>query len=272
MSRNAWMASVAVVIALVGGFYWYAATQKTGITVDQVLAPPDAEVAAEQAAPPDLPTPTAVTYPLSEIQAQADPALPPLKASDTHLLAALFDAFGKTPIESLLIPDQLVRRFVATVNSLDGEPVALRQRPLRHVPGLLSVERAGDRLLLSPHNAERYTPLVNVLQGLDPQRAVDLYVRYYPLLQKAYAELGYPDRYFNDRLIQVIDHLLETRETAGPIELVRPKVLYEFADRELEKRSSGEKILIRMGPENAEIVRRQLRLYRDALIARTLKP
>jgi hypothetical protein len=46
-------------------------------------------------------------------------------------------------------------------------------------------------------------------------------------------------RYFGDRLIEVIDDLLEAPEVQGTIKLVRPKVLYEFAAPELEDLSAG---------------------------------
>jgi hypothetical protein len=62
--------------------------------------------------------------------------------------------------------------------------------------------------------------------------------------------------------VQVIDHLLATPQVAGAIPLTRPKVFYEFADPSLEALSSGQKILIRMGPQNAEIVKAKLRELR----------
>ena len=37
-----------------------------------------------------------------------------------------------------------------------------------------------------------------------------MYKQYYPLFQQAYVDLGYPEGYFNDRLVEVIDHLLAT--------------------------------------------------------------
>jgi len=43
--------------------------------------------------------------------------------------------------------------------------------------------------------------------------------RLYPLLQRVYVELGHPDQYFNDRVVEVIDHLLETPEVAPPIKV-----------------------------------------------------
>jgi len=79
---------------------------------------------------------------------------------------------------------------------------------------------------------------------------VATYRRFYPLFQEAFAQLGYPDGYFNDRVVAVIDHLLETPEPVEPIRLVQPHVLYQFADPDLEALSSGQKLLIRMGPDH----------------------
>jgi hypothetical protein len=95
------------------------------------------------------------------------------------------------------------------------------------------------------------------------QQAATLYRRLYPLLQRAYEELGYPDRYFNDRVIDVIDHLLATPEPTGPLLLEQPKVLYRFADQDLEARSAGQKLLLRMGVAHARVVKEKLRQFRS---------
>jgi DUF3014 family protein len=87
----------------------------------------------------------------------------------------------------------------------------------------------------------------------------------YPLFQQAYQELGYPKKYFNDRLVQVIDHMLATPSIKEPVALVRPKVLYEFEDPELEDLSAGQKIMIRIGPENAAAMKAKLREIRQEL-------
>ena len=52
-----------------------------------------------------------------------------------------------------------------------------------------------------------------------------------------------------------IDLLLETPEPMQPIQLVRPHVLYKFADPDLEDLSSGQKLLLRMGPEHASRIK-----------------
>ena len=96
---------------------------------------------------------------------------------------------------------------------------------------------------------------------------VAVYIRFYPLFQEQYEKLGYPDKYFNDRLVQVIDHLLATPEVKGPVLLTQTTVLYQFTDPELEKLSAGQKILVRMGGENAALVKTKLTEIRSALVA-----
>ncbi len=94
-----------------------------------------------------------------------------------------------------------------------------------------------------------------------------MYARFYPLFQQAYAELGYPNRYFNDRLVEVIDHLLAAPEVQGPVELVRFGPYFEFADPDLEELSAGRKLLVRMGPENAAVIKSKLRELRREIAA-----
>jgi hypothetical protein len=94
-----------------------------------------------------------------------------------------------------------------------------------------------------------------MVTGADHDELIATYRRFYPLMQEAFAQLGYPDGYFNDRVIAVIDHLLATPEPEEPIRLVQPHVLYKFADPELEALSSGQKLLIRMGPDHAARIR-----------------
>jgi hypothetical protein len=136
------------------------------------------------------------------------------------------------------------------------------------MPGAFAVAGSEDARVLDPANFERYKPLVQLLRTADTQRLVAIYPRYYPLFQEAYENLGHPPQYFNDRLIEVIDHLLAAPEPQGPVALTQPGVQFEYADAALESRSAGQKILIRMGRENAGIVKGKLRELRQALVAR----
>jgi hypothetical protein len=93
---------------------------------------------------------------------------------------------------------------------------------------------------------------------MDAKTLVALYRGLQPLFQQAYEELGHPNGEFNTRLIEVIDHLLATPAAPAEIRLVQPSVLYRYADERLEKLSAGQKLLLRMGPENAAIIKGKL--------------
>ena len=94
---------------------------------------------------------------------------------------------------------------------------------------------------------------------------IDLYRRYYPLFQKAYVDLGYPRGFFDDRLVEAIDDMLATPVVEEPVILIRPHVLYEFEDPDLESRSSGQKLMLRMGSDNAALIKEKLRQVREMI-------
>ncbi|MDP9141891.1 MAG: DUF3014 domain-containing protein, partial [Pseudomonadota bacterium] len=200
----------------------------------------------------------------------AEPAgpLPGLDQSDAAVRDALAQAFGAPPIDAFLIPDRLVRRIVATIDSLDNDPVRLKQRPLQPVVGRPVIARGeNDTMILSVENDDRYDAFVSAFDAANTRMLVSGYRRYYPLFQRAYEELGYPDRYFNDRVVQIIDHLLGAPSVAPPIVLIQPKALYQFADPRLENLSWGRKLLIRIGQVHAETVKRKLGEIRTAISA-----
>lgn len=256
MSREAWIGLITAV-CLVGGLlvFRYLQNQPT----------PEVAVTAGPSAAPDAAPKIQYPVPAAAPDA-AEPPLPAMNDSDAAIRGDLSQLFGALFIDATLIPKRVIQNFVATVNSLDGQIVPLRLWPLVNVPKLPVVETSANGIVLAADNAKRYTPYIAVLKTFDMQAAIKVYLRYYPLLQQAYVELGYPDRYFNDRLINVLDHLLATPVVKGPIKLVQPKVLYEYADFKLEQLSSGQKLLIRMGPDNAAAVKLRLQQIRDALV------
>jgi hypothetical protein len=192
--------------------------------------------------------------------------LPPLDQSDSYFALALVDVFGST-LEDLLDDEGLIDKSVATIDNLTRGHVAEKIRPVGRIQGTFTIAAAGANgpYYLSPDNYGRYDFLVNMLTGADMDQLAATYRRFYPLIQQAYTQLGYPDSYFNDRAVAVIDHLLATPEPEEPIRLVRPHVLYEFADPELEALSSGQKLLLRMGSDHAARVKSVLAELRNRI-------
>jgi len=253
--------------------YFAGAAAVVGLSIGAVIyisRHPDVPPPDEPAAPVAAPTPPvaaeepAVKYPLPETVAQEP--LPSLNESDQPIHNALEELIGKESVQQFVIPKDLVRHVVVSIDNMPEEKVAERLRPLIPTPGRFAVAGPEEAPMLDPSNYGRYKPLVQLIRSTDTKSLIAIYSRYYPLFQEAYESLGHPPEYFNDRLIEVIDHLLAAPELEGPIALAQPNVLYEFADPKLESSSAGQKVLIRMGPENARAVKDKLREMRGELV------
>ena len=255
LGRRAIAIAIAAVLA-VGAWFWF----RGGDAV-----PPVQDAQPVQAEPAGIEP--AIEHPLAVPPAAA---LPALGESDPVVGEQLSELVGAERFAALFVTDGIVRRVVATVDNLPRAKVAARHRPVKPLPdGFLADGEDGGAMTLSAANYARYASWVQLIESLDPDRVAATYVRLYPLFQKAYEELGYPGGYFNDRLIAAIDNLIATPDVAGPVELVRPNVLYEFADPLLEARSAGQKLMLRMGPGNAARVKAQLRELRRRIAAQT---
>ncbi|MEO7241602.1 MAG: DUF3014 domain-containing protein [Variovorax sp.] len=281
-SRAIWFwlgfAVVAAAIAFFGWRWW------------QQEHPPEppperAPVASATLAPPDglppllPPAPLEPLPPLHPIEPPADaPKLPPLAGSDKQVVTAINGVVGAKAIQSFLQSDGFVRRMVATVDNMTREQAPTGKWPVQTTAPRFGIRGAGDTLIMGPDNAARYAPFVQFAEAVDPARAAATYKKLYPLFQEAYEELGYPGKYFNDRLVAVIDHLLTAPEPEGPVRLrlldvkgqyksTAPWTRYEFADPKLEALSSGQKIMIRMGLENERRMKVRLKALRAQIVS-----
>jgi hypothetical protein len=264
---------LAVVIGLFAYSRWGELTGGSKVVAERPVALPEKEAAAPEIRHPILTPPSPPPRAEGEVPKPVPEPLPSLDESDPALQEDLRVLFDERPVAAFLIPKHIVANTVVAIDNLDHKALSLRHWPVKHIQGQPTVEKRApddgkEQLFLIADNAGRYDAYVEALQAVDAERLVELYVRYYPLFQEAYENLGYPDRYFNDRLIALIDHLLATPEVPYPIELRQPEVLYEFADPELEALSWGQKTLIRMGPSHMAAVKAKLREIRAEIVAR----
>jgi hypothetical protein len=238
--------------------------------------PAPAPVAMTPAEPAAAPASApGIKHPIEAVASAA-----PAPAGPPDVAQALTDLLGRKAALTYLQLDDFPRRFVATVDNLGRAHAAASLWPVNPAPERFLVEAQGERRVISADNGLRYTPLVLLAETVDIGQAVDLYVRLYPQFQKAYEDLGYPGLYFNDRLVAVIDHLLATpavsepievrlTEVKGPVPSERPWVRYEFADPALEALSSGQKIMLRVGPINERRLKARLAEVRRAITRRS---
>ena len=226
---------------------------------------PGALEPAAQTAP--IPAPSGIANPVPVPSGLTAQPLPPLEASDEPLHESLADLFGAKSVDELFRPEMLVRHIVVSIDNLPRKHLAVELRPTKNLPGRFAVTGDERAATIDPSNYQRYAPYVHLLQGLNTQQFTTTYFHYYPLFQQAYEGLGYPNGYFNDRLVATIDDALAAPDVHGPVAMVRPNVMYQYADPKIEALSAGQKLLVRMGPDNEAIVKAKLRELRAAVAA-----
>jgi hypothetical protein len=254
-SAGQWVLAVIVLVAAVaGGVYLYR------LALNPPTPAPVAASAPVSAASAPRP---AIEHPLPA----AAGAVGAAPASDGSIAGDLAALAGDADVTSLLLPDDLIAHIVATVDALPRHGMATRLLPVRAPRGPFVVDPADDALVIGARNAARYAPYVDVAENLNATALVHWYVAHYPRFQQAYRDLGYPDGYFNDRLLAVIDDLLAAPDVTGTVPLVEERMHYNFADPALQSLSVGQKMLVRSGPVNEARIKARLADIRTALLA-----
>jgi hypothetical protein len=257
-NKAIWWSAAAVILVIlgIGAYYRYSATTTAPVKVQENRPPPPPAVKADDGA---------IQHPIPGAGTDTT-ALPALNQSDQVVKDSLVGILGPKPVEQFLVQENIVRHIVVTIDNLPRKKVAADLRPVKPTPGETVIGNQGDVTTLGAANYARYTPFIHLVETTDTKTLATVYFHLYPLFQQAYEDLGYPGRFFNDRLVQVIDHLLAAPEPQGPIELVQPKVFYQIADPKLEDLSAGQKLLIRMGPANERSLKAKLRDFRAELV------
>ena len=271
-ARRALLIVILVAIAAGVAYWWW-----NGLYPATVTTAPEAPASAP--APPASAVAPAPVEPAIQYPVQAPTSATALEAPG--IAAALGDLLGRKAISTFFQIDDFPHRFVATVDNLGRSDAPASLWPINPASGRFKVQKHDGNTVISADNGLRYTPLVLLAESIDVHKAVDLYIRMYPLLQSAYQDLGYPKAYFNDRLIEVINLLMASpdpgypvnvhlTEVKGPQPSLQPWVRYEFADPALESLTAGQKIMVRVGPVNERRLKGRLGALRKELLARVV--
>ena len=221
-----------------------------------------------------LDEPVATTAPAREVESPTAPMEEPEPVTDAVERSAA-DAFIRQVAVTLsenprfaawLVNDDLVERFVKVAAN-----VAYGEDPRAHIPFMrpgraFAVEDRGATTVISSASYARYEPIIETLESLDVEGSAQIFRRLEPAMIEVFDELGLPGT-FDDTLDRATARVLDARLPSGEVEVVESVLSYRFADEELEGRSDFDKLLLRIGPENLERLKRVVRAHRDAVEA-----
>jgi hypothetical protein len=244
---------IIAVAVIAGAVYWFLLRGKPEPEVAALPPPAAVEVAepeesaeavdSEPATPPAEEPPPAPLPPVK---------LPPLDRSDADVISFLLEA-SEGSFQQWLIQEHLIRKFVRAVNALEEGKLVSQYRPFNdpEIPFKAS-NNSGETWQVDVTNFERYTPYLASLEKVGPERLVQIYERYYPLLEQAYEELGVKKGDFRQVTKRALTRITKAPMPPQDAALSRPSVTYRFSAADLEQRAPVEKLLFRMGPENAQ--------------------
>ena len=231
----------AAVLLILAVRYW-PASETPDLEAEPVVVTPLPKPEPEPLVTAPVAAPVAVEEP------EPEPAieLPVLDASDL---------FVKEQIDDLGLPaiwtdrDDLVRRMAVVIDNAASGEYPRRQLGFLAPSGKFRIIEVGERVFLDPASYSRYDRHLDVLESVDPSVLVALLTLIEPLLGEALGELGNRNT-ATGQIERGIEQLLALPLLEGDVELLQPKVLYQYADPELEAMSNLQKQVLRMGPAN----------------------
>jgi len=231
------MVIAGAIVVLIGGGLWWWKSSQTPVAPVPVSTPGEA--------PAKLPEEGEVP---STPGVQGVVVLPSLEASDDFVREQV--SLLSPGMAEWLKQDDLVRRFAVVIDNARVGDYPRRQLGFLVPTAKFPVRQEGDRTLLDPDGYHRYDSFVDTAISVDPQRAAALLRTLSPLLVESLQELGAKDSDPTTAIRESIEQVLATPELEGDIEVVQPKVYYQFADPNLESLKPLQKQLLRMGPQN----------------------
>ena len=191
-----------------------------------------------------------------------DIELPTLTDSDTFVFETLQTLQNGMALVNALAEDQIVRKFVVFVENISRGEFPQTGLPYKGLGQEMPVSEIDDNLFVMDQVAHsRFDQVVSTFVETDTDSAVIIYQMLSPLFQQAYAEIGFRNVSFDETLRAAINNVLRTTNMEGPYQLVKPSVMYLYADSSVENLAEVHKQLLRIGPDNTSALKAKLREF-----------
>lgn len=190
--------------------------------------------------------------------------LPVLDESDQVVRESLSKLSDTSIWRSWLGTAQPVRKFVQFIENLSRGKVPHKYFRFMAPSGQFKVnDGSNDQYVLNAEGYRRYDRIAKCIDSLDAGSVVSVYATLEPLIQAAWGEMkpdqtGDSKHSFDEILLSAIKKVQTAPTIHNEIRLIRPSVMYKFADPKLERLNAVSKQMIRMGPRNTRIIQKKL--------------
>ncbi|WP_448210931.1 DUF3014 domain-containing protein [Colwellia sp. MEBiC06753] len=275
-----WSIVAVVVVAIVLPIYYYLSVEKPvkEVTLPKPAPAPVTEPIAE-------PEEVVVAEPLPELEVvneapesevlepvpEPEIVIPSLNESDDWIKQQLSELTWRKELLRLVIDDDMVRRLVVFTDNFAQGLISYEYSPLVKPSSKFSAIKPdaqtaeANQWQWDEAQTKRFTLYVDFLRSFEPERLANWYFELKPLIDQAYGELGYAEQDFTDVLQEAVNKVLDMEIPKDDMVLVRPSVMYKFADPNLESLPDTDKFLLRVGKDNLLVIKSFLLEFSDAL-------
>lgn len=238
-----------------------------GVVLLTGIWPPKGEPAPTATAPPPEPPPspimTAIEEPAPEPSEPPPPPpepvedpLPRLEESDD----AVRDAVGDIPLgtagQQYLIPGNIIERSASLIYLMAQGDVPYKLLPVSRPKAAFPIRDDGTQVVTDPAGFERYDALTQWLQSLDLESLLSSLEWFIPLFKEAWSYYGEDPAAFDMAVVITLDLVIATPEIdLSEARLTRKEAVWIFEDPAIEGLAPIQKQVLRMGPENAKILK-----------------
>ncbi len=260
-------------LLLIAGIAWFFNSDEAGRTAETPAA--GITPSAVTSAKPEIRRPPAPDIPERQLAPETTaalvdgPAEPPLtlEGSDTAVRDTLSLPLSGTVVADVLEESSLLERSAAFLDAASNGAVLRDVFPLPRPAGDFAVTQSNGQTVIDPRSYARYDPYAKAFAAVDTGTLVTTFHRFRPLLEQAYANLGFPAERLDNALIGALDEVIAVPQLGAPAALVAGIESYTYQDPTLEQLSPMARQLLRMGPENQALIQEKARDLRSALLA-----
>lgn len=222
-----------------------------------------------------VPAPIAAQAPAAPIAApvvtEVQPKIPPApvvseETGDQYARESIDAVNGGKALAQFVAGDYVVERAVAIIDALRRGEVPYKLLPVGKPSTTFPISDNGLRVTLDTAGFSRYDGFAQWVGGLDTPALISLLNDYERIATQALTRMGVTDFDIRSALLAATTQILSTPQVAVDAELMRREANWVYMDPELEALSSLQKQVLRMGPENADIVQQKARDIRGALL------
>jgi hypothetical protein len=217
------------------------------------------------------PEPEPIVEEVVVIEEDTSPELPP----EPTVTEETADAYARDMVESInggkalaqfVAGDYIVERAVAVVDALRRGEVPYKILPVGRPSKPFPISDDGLRVTMDPSGFSRYDGFAQWVHGIDMLAIVELLNDYEQIATEALSRMGVVDFDIRSAVLAATTEILATPIAPQSAELMKREANWVYMDSELEALSSLQKQVLRMGPENSELIQAKARELRGAVL------